>query len=74
MRSDRLEPRLEEAQVPGLESHAQAASLLTPIVDVQNRLCNHIHMGLGVNAPRNGEADKLEFWMVVFPRRGVTSG
>ena len=60
-----FKPRLEEPQILRLVDHLQAACGLARIVHSFDRFGNHIHMRLGVNAARDGEAD--EFHLRVMP-------
>lgn len=60
MRSDeRLEARLEEAEILRLEDHPQAARLASLAVDFDDRLGDDIHVRLCIHTAGNRQADKL---------------
>ncbi len=70
---DRLESRLEEAQVFGLVNHLQAAYLVAACVDVDDRLRNNIHVRLRVDAARDRQAHQLQRRPAVLAGLGIAA-
>src|SRR5664280_2806334 len=71
---ERLEPRLEEAQLRGLVDHLQPADRRALVEHLGDRLRDHVHVRLRVDAPRDGEAHQLKVGVPVLTRLRVPAG